>query len=673
MRHCRSRCIGNVLIVVFLLFGALAPYGAHAQPDLQKGGEGIGLGLFVEPEVIPPDGCATLRWEVEGEVDTVSLNGQEVAPHGTLEVCPKHTTTYELHVEAPGGPYFKDVRLWVGDEMDAEEGAREEPGVIQLMIVNPEAIPRGACAWLFWERPIDVEGALYLDRKEVEDIGDMRVCPERTTTYELRLEGAERSYERTITLRVVGDMEEEPRAMEPVIEIAAEPDAVEPGMCAVLRWWAALPGVEFALLNGEDVPAEGERKICPAETMTYVLSVESAEGSFEKSVTVHVGPGRREGPPEEGGPVPIEFIADPDAIPRGSCTRLRWNVGVPEWKVIVDGQEVAPQGEKEVCPHDTRTYELLVEAPGEPQRAEVAVHVLGEEPSQPQEPPPPPSPPAVTPQPPQPLPQTPQPAQPPPPPPGPAPTAPNTVDLAVTDLYADNLPKGKIHVRITNHGPATLTNAKAELKCGNVGTPLGNQPAWSHVESPKDITLNLQPGQTVTMQTNMTVDTTQYKYDAWCAVWPKEHTDPNQNNNKYSETIASTGGPAQPPVPPGGGSWGILTADLAVTDIFPQSLPQGAVMFRITNHGPEKVSGVEVPTTCRATVHAYTFGPTPATITKDFKTKVTLDPGVTVPFYTGIDVETQKNWYEITCELKPAFKDPNGGNNKYSETIPPPP
>ena len=44
---------------------------------------------------------------------------------------------------------------------------------------------------------------------------------------------------------------------------------------------------------------------------------------------------------------------------------------------------------------------------------------------------------------------------------------------------------------------------------------------------------------------------------------------PPFHNNKYSEKVAAK----QPQVPPGGSSWGATKADLAVTDLFPQNLP----------------------------------------------------------------------------------------------------
>lgn len=68
----------------------------------------------VHPDTIPQGECASLFWEVHPPGDwPVLLNGQEVPPVGEREECPESTTTYELLVEAPGGPQERTVTLHV--------------------------------------------------------------------------------------------------------------------------------------------------------------------------------------------------------------------------------------------------------------------------------------------------------------------------------------------------------------------------------------------------------------------------------------------------------------------------------------------------------------------------------------------------------------------------------
>ena len=245
----------------------------------------------------------------------------------------------------------------------------------------------------------------------------------------------------------------------------------------------------------------------------------------------------------------------------------------------------------------------------------------------------------------------------------------------MTDLYPDNLPQGKIWTRITNNGPAVLVNAPVELKCGGSGKPVANQNPWSHVEAPTVINISLKPGETVAVPTNVLVDTNQYNYDLWCAAWPKSFTESNDSNNKYSEKLAGSGGPQpQPPAPPGGGSSGVTTADLAVTDLYPDNMPVGEVFARITNNGPSSVSNVGVQLGCSAVRTEYVGGAKSTHALAPGTTNITLSPGQTAAFDTNIRIEdSTKYWYKVTCTVQVPFKDPNPSNNSYTESIPPSP
>ena len=606
---------------------------------------------------------------------------------------------------------------------------------IHFQIVDPEAIPRGGCATLVWGLPPDIQGdwPMFLDGRQVERMGEMRVCPEETTTYHLSVETPEGPRMFELTLHVAGEPGPMPKEPGPMPE-KPEPMPKEPG-----------PMPEKPGPMGEE-PGPEQWK--------------DEAGMME---------------------FPIFFSANPDAIAQGQCTMLHWEMRAGDWKVVVDGRPASFTGDMEVCPDGTRAYELLVESPAGPKTAVVTIQVAAQ--GQPPEPQPQPQP-------------QPQPggglqvdvqptdlypdnqpqgvmwaritnngpgtlannkvevsgtAQTTPtsgggssplsfgpqeftlnlPPgqtqtinlgwpinttgkrydfnvlvkvkdftdpnpsnngysetilastapggPGPQPTTQpqpggkSGADVRVTDLFPKNQPQGKVWTRITNDGPDTLTNAQVELKCGGSGVDANGKTGWSHVESPKAKTITLNPGQTVEMETDISVDTSLYSYELWCSVWPKSFNDPNQNNNKYTEKISAKGGP-QPPAPPGSSSWGATKADLAITDLFPQSQPKGAVMLRLTNNGPQAVNSVDVETTCVAKLNAWTQGAQGQTAQKDFKISVgQLNAGQTSEHYTGIDVDTKQYWYDITCTVKPPFNDSNSGNNTYKETIPPPP
>ena len=59
----------------------------------------------------------------------------------------------------------------------------------------------------------------------------------------------------------------------------------------------------------------------------------------------------------------IYFKADDTTITRGNCTDLEWRV-VGATVIRLDGQNVSPSGQKEVCPTRNTSYELTVELPG---------------------------------------------------------------------------------------------------------------------------------------------------------------------------------------------------------------------------------------------------------------------------------------------------------------------
>jgi hypothetical protein len=77
--------------------------------------------------------CTTLRWDVEYAA-AVFLNGGGVPGHGTQQVCPDSTTTYNLHVEAPGGNVDRSVTINVSPRPDTQgpdiSGLKSSEGAI---------------------------------------------------------------------------------------------------------------------------------------------------------------------------------------------------------------------------------------------------------------------------------------------------------------------------------------------------------------------------------------------------------------------------------------------------------------------------------------------------------------------------------------------------------------
>lgn len=140
------------------------------------------------------------------------------------------------------------------------------------------------------------------------------------------------------------------------IDFTAAQTTVKLGECVTLRW--NVDNAQEVRLDGEVVPAEGSRKVCPREaSQTYRLTVLTLDGkNKEEAVSVTVPP--TPPPPPE---VEIDFAADQTIVNYGSCTILRWSVKNVQ-AVRLDGEQVGSQGTREVCPKEpANTYRLLVD------------------------------------------------------------------------------------------------------------------------------------------------------------------------------------------------------------------------------------------------------------------------------------------------------------------------
>jgi Carboxypeptidase regulatory-like domain len=114
-----------------------------------------------------------------------------------------------------------------------------------------------------------------------------------------------------------------------------------------------------------------------------------------------------------------------------------------------------------------------------------------------------------------------------------------TADLAVTDLFPDNMPQGEIFVRITNNGPDSLDGVAADLSCGVTREPrlcVGNACQPISFASLNFISISLDPGQTGIFDTGLPVNTDAFTYIAECTV-EAPTDDPDPANNSYSEPI----------------------------------------------------------------------------------------------------------------------------------------
>jgi hypothetical protein len=270
----------------------------------------------------------------------------------------------------------------------------------------------------------------------------------------------------------------------PQIQLWAEHGAVPPGGCTTLHWQVSSGEQYPVFLNGREVAPEGEQEVCLDQTQNFELVVGAPSGSVTQTVTVQVE--GQEAPPEEpgpgGGPEVINFTADPDTISQGGCAMLHWEVVPPEWPVFINGEELPPIGEREVCPAATTTYELTVEAPGGVGGKSVTLHVEGGGPGP--QPTPQPAATATTPPPAQPTATQPPPAQPTatqPPPAQPTATTPPPTATPTTFVPVwGQCSWVKVHPTINSHQPVTWCANGSFL----TGLDLDREGSYDAMDSP---------------------------------------------------------------------------------------------------------------------------------------------------------------------------------------------
>lgn len=117
------------------------------------------------------------------------------------------------------------------------------------------------------------------------------------------------------------------------------------------------------------------------------------------------------------------------------------------------------------------------------------------------------------------------------------------------------------------------------------------------------------------------------------------------------------------------------TADMAVTDLYPDTQPSGTLWATITNNGPDALVNASLQLSCEAvrtdtsSCNKDTLGPLTVTGISG------LNPGQGEIIGTAMGLDTAKYWYEATCivqTLQGSFSDSNPANDSYTEIIPPP-
>lgn len=188
----------------------------------------------------------------------------------------------------------------------------------------------------------------------------------------------------------IGDVGLEPRALAETtygsceriefMTLRLESPVIPKGACTRVFWEAVGPEGWPVLFDGQEVEKEGETVVCSNTTIPLKLEITTPDGSCLVWQVLMVDEDLILEEPSPSGEVQIEFVANPETIRKGDCAVLLWEVQAPEGSnVVLNGKEVGFRGEREVCPEQTTTYELLVYGVEEAQEVYQVVEVLDEE------------------------------------------------------------------------------------------------------------------------------------------------------------------------------------------------------------------------------------------------------------------------------------------------------
>lgn len=136
------------------------------------------------------------------------------------------------------------------------------PPIIEFTAdTNP--ITQGECTRVRWN--VENIDRVFFEGQGVTGQGRQTVCPTQDTTYTLEVWLVDgQVVQRRIPIRVNP-------APEPRIEFWADDFAVTQGNCTTLRW--RVSNIDSVFLDGQGVPGQGTRQVCPTQDTTYELEV----------------------------------------------------------------------------------------------------------------------------------------------------------------------------------------------------------------------------------------------------------------------------------------------------------------------------------------------------------------------------------------------------------------
>jgi hypothetical protein len=161
------------------------------------------------------------------------------------------------------------------------------------------------------------------------------------------------------------------------IFLQLEPPVIAPGDCSIASWQVYGPEDWPVMIDDEPVPHFGEMPLCAEEDTEVRLAIETPNGICRRDAVLLIQREDIVQPPGEPGEIFVFLTANPPEIQRGECSQLFWEVGPErEYDLVLDGEAVPLFGEKQVCPPETRSYELQIGYEGQTLAEYTTVTVL---------------------------------------------------------------------------------------------------------------------------------------------------------------------------------------------------------------------------------------------------------------------------------------------------------
>ena len=398
-----------------------------------------------------------------------------------------------------------------------EDQFQDQPQATLELWADSTTINEGECTTLHWNTNW---AEVWMGEKTYQPQGQMQVCPLETTHYEVEIG------DQFMTREVIITVQE--GSSEPMLEFWADRTTINQGECTNLHWRTNWGGV---WIGDKNYSAEGQLEVCPLASTQYEAEIGDQVLTREIVITVQGGntqqqPAQQQSVPQQPAPPqpnPPQQLSQPKTLEIVGGDSCGWNgdpftiklsapVKVNVWAGNIPAKvtSVSSDGLSVTFIVPSGIVHNHVEVRGEGFTAYKLFNLLDRGSST------------------------------------------FSTDLAVTDLFADNMPRGKIYARLTNRGPIDIINSKVTLDCKAVLKPKsGSSSGWDDFIIKQSFPMvTLAHNETKTFYTGIENQSDLYSYLMTCIATPTDgsfisnycnksvHAGELQpGNNTYSEDI----------------------------------------------------------------------------------------------------------------------------------------